>query len=105
MQNIVLLISVNSGKWKFTEGSRGDYTFDDLDYVVEWAGEHGHLVRGHSPIWDQDLPSWVEAIKSKEVLAAVVKNHVTTHVGRYKGQIYAWVRLFFDICAVANHWF
>jgi endo-1,4-beta-xylanase len=81
-----------SMKWEATEKSKGQFTFNDADAFMDFASENKKQVRGHTLLWHRALPEWVQAITSREELTAVIENHVTTLVARYKGRIRSWVR-------------
>lgn len=80
----------NSMKWGSLSPSEGQYNWDGADFLADWATENDKLIRGHTLVWHSQLPSWVEAITDAEQLRGVIREHVTTTVGRYKGRIAHW---------------
>lgn len=82
----------NSMKWGSLEATRGQYNWGPADEVVDWAEANGKLIRGHTLVWHSQLPQWVEGITDAEELRDVIRNHVSTTVGRYAGRIKQWVR-------------
>jgi GH35 family endo-1,4-beta-xylanase len=97
-QNAQLIQSVfgqvtpeNSMKWQPLEFTRGQYRWAGADYLVEWAGNHSKIVRGHTLVWHSQLPGWVNEIGDRQQLANVIQVHVAAVMGRWKGRVYAWV--------------
>ena len=61
------------------------------DKIVEYAEANDMLVRGHTLVWHRQLPAWVEQGDwTRDELLEVLRGHITTVVGRYKGRIAAW---------------
>jgi len=82
-------------KWEVIHPERDYYDFRRGDQVVEFARLNNMLVRGHPLVWDLQLPSWVlkayeEDRFSREEWIAILRGHVMTLAGHYRGQIYAW---------------
>ena len=71
-----------------TEPSRGNFQFSRGDQIANLAAANGQLVRGHTTVWHSQLPSWVSNGQwTVAELTAVVRNHVTTVVDHYRGQM------------------
>ncbi|WP_026535060.1 endo-1,4-beta-xylanase, partial [Arthrobacter sp. H14] len=81
----------NQMKWEFIHPQRGRYRFAETDAIVEFAQENGQVVRGHTLLWHSQNPEWLEEGDfSDQELRAILKDHITTVVSRYAGQIQQW---------------
>jgi endo-1,4-beta-xylanase len=86
-----LVTPENAMKWEVTEPSRGKFDFTEADQLVAFAKAHNQKVRGHTLAWHSQLPSWVsDGNFSKQELRQILKQHINTEVGHFKGQIWAW---------------
>jgi endo-1,4-beta-xylanase len=78
-------------KWVSVEPVRGQYDWSGADKIVAFARAHDQKVRGHNLVWHSQLPSWLTGGNfSAAQLRAILKQHITIEVSRYKGKIYAW---------------
>jgi len=66
------------------------YNFRPADEIVKFAERNKMKVRGHCLVWHNQLPSWIYGDFTREELMDILRNHIYTVVGRYKGKIYAW---------------
>ncbi len=67
------------------------YDFNDFDEILAFAESNDMCVRGHTLVWHRQLPSWVEQRPStREELTEVLRAHVHTVVGRYRGRVHYW---------------
>ncbi|MGP3984499.1 endo-1,4-beta-xylanase [Streptomyces sp. KR80] len=79
----------NRMKWQFTEPRQNQFSFGEADTVVNFAGDHDQIVRGHTLVWHSQLPSWVSSLPPSQVQAAM-NNHITREVTHFKGKIHSW---------------
>ncbi|WP_055481085.1 endo-1,4-beta-xylanase [Sphaerimonospora mesophila] len=89
------LTGENAMKWESVEPERGEYNWTDADLLVRNAMKWGQKVRGHTLVWHNQLPTWLTegvedgSIDAKE-LRKILRDHIKTEVGRYRGKIRAW---------------
>jgi endo-1,4-beta-xylanase len=83
----------NVMKWETIEPTQGTYNFGPADTLVAFAQQHGQLVRGHTLVWHNQLPSWLTTQADSltaDQLRAILKKHVQTEVTHFKGKIWQW---------------
>lgn len=81
----------NVMKWQLVEPTRGQYTWSRADEIVAFAQAHDMKIRGHVLVWHSQMPDWLTGgTWTKATLSEVLKEHITTEMGRYAGKIYAW---------------
>ncbi|QFZ19519.1 endo-1,4-beta-xylanase [Saccharothrix syringae] len=81
----------NQMKWEYLRPERGTYNFGMADKIVKFARQNHQVVRGHTLLWHSQNPAWLEqGAFSKEELREILREHIFTVVGRYRGQIQQW---------------
>jgi len=80
----------NEMKWDATEPTRGTFTFGRGDAITAFAAQNSILVKGHTLVWHNQLPSWVPAIQDATDLHDAMINHITQVVSHFRGQVAAW---------------
>ena len=81
------------GEMKFDclHPARDAFDFGPADAMVEFAENHNMQVRGHTLVWHEGLPSWLTGRSwTRAELTEILRNHITTVVGRYRGRVAAW---------------
>lgn len=72
---------------------RGSFDFTVADALVAFAAAHGQQVFGHTLTWctDSTMPGWLRnGSWSRTSLLAVLEQHITTVMTRYRGRVQAW---------------
>ncbi len=86
-----VLVPENAMKFAVVHPKRNQYNFVQLDALVAFAKAHGMQVRGHPLVWHYSLPSWLEKGNfTRDELKAILRDHIQTVMGRYRGQIAVW---------------
>lgn len=81
----------NAQKWDTIEPQNGTFSFTKGDVIADLAKKNSQLLRCHTLVWYNQLPSWVSSGSwTNETLTDVLEAHITSEVEHYKGQCYAW---------------
>lgn len=87
----------NTPNWYFTDGglrpSPTTYNFKQMDQVMAFAEANQMPVQAHHYLWGEEkwLPDWLKnGNYSKDQLMGIIKDHIMTVGGRYKGRIREW---------------
>ncbi len=97
--NFNMVVAENEMKFDATEPSRGNFSFSKADKLMQYAAQNGMQVRGHALAWHSQVPSWVETLaqsvessggSARDTLLSVLKTHIDSVVGHFKGQIREW---------------
>jgi len=85
----------NVMKWQVVEPTQGTYDWSAADTLVAYARAHGQLVRGHTLVWHNQLPTWLtDGVANGTIDAAQLRDllhkHITDEVTHFKGKIWQW---------------
>jgi endo-1,4-beta-xylanase len=85
----------NVMKWDTIEPAQGTFNYAPADQLVSYAQHHGQLVRGHTLLWHNQIPSWVTngvagGTISDAQLRTILQQHITSEVSHFKGEIWQW---------------
>jgi endo-1,4-beta-xylanase len=80
----------NEMKWDAIEPTRNAFNFGPGDQVVSFAQKNGMQVKGHTLVWHNQLPAWVNALEKADDVRAAMVNHIHTTVEHYKGKVAVW---------------
>lgn len=76
-------------KWEVQEPAPNAFDFSRGDAIVDFAAQRGMAVKGHTLLWHQQLPGWVDGL-SPGSLRDAFENHIRTVAGHYAGRVAAW---------------
>jgi endo-1,4-beta-xylanase len=78
-------------KWWVLRPTRNAFDFRQGDAIVHFAKAHGMKVRGHCLLWGRSNPDWLtQGNFTPTQLADLAKQHVSTVVRHYAGEVFAW---------------
>lgn len=86
-----IVVAENAFKWSSLRPQKSKFNFKDTDYLVKFAENNKMKLRGHTLVWHRQIPKWlIEGDFTRDELIKILKNHIQTLVGRYRGKISAW---------------
>ncbi len=64
-------------------------SFDAADGLFDFAATHALAVRGHTLVWNDDVPPWIKALSTKEA-GYLMDAHIEAVLERYRGRAAVW---------------
>jgi endo-1,4-beta-xylanase len=84
------LVAEYQMKFGQLQPTRGDFNWAAGDRMLAYADTNHMKLRGHCLVWHKEA-AWLETTSfTKEEMFAILKEHILTVVGRYKGRIPQW---------------
>lgn len=81
----------NVMKAAYIQPDRGFFDWAATDSLLAYSKRHGKRVHGHTLVWHQQLPGWMEVFEGDAAAwEQLLKTHIQTIVGRYKNDILSW---------------
>ncbi len=77
-------------KWEHLRQDPEVYAFADGDEAVDHAEGNGQSVRGHTLVWEVNLPSWMNQGLGTTGVRDEMLEHIDTVVSRYQGRVAHW---------------
>ncbi|PYT42409.1 MAG: hypothetical protein DMG47_16070 [Acidobacteria bacterium] len=84
-----ILVAENQMKWRATHPEPNRYDFAAADSFMDFAASHHVPARGHNLCWHEHNPAWLEATATAENAVSLLRSHIQTVAGRYKGRIHS----------------
>ena len=86
-----LMVAENAFKWDAVRPSQTTFNFTDTDALANFATLNNMKMRGHTLVWHNQLPGWlVNGNFTRDQTIAILRDHILTLVGRYRGTVVAW---------------
>jgi endo-1,4-beta-xylanase len=88
--NVSILTPGNDLKWAALRPTPNSYHFEDADWVMNYCHTQGIAVHGHNLCWSSDNPGWVQSTVNSSNGEKILRDHINTVGGRYRGKIDSW---------------
>jgi endo-1,4-beta-xylanase len=85
----------NAMKPVYVTSAPGEYDFEAVDKMVDWANANNIKMIGHTFIWHGQSAPWLNrnedgSPKTRAEAKANMEEFIKTYGGRYSGRIYSW---------------
>jgi len=87
IDNFNMIVPENTMKWQNLRPTADFWNWSDTDAMAAFAEKNKIRMRGHTFVWHQQNPPYVNNLKTRESAIALLDEHITTVMTRYKGRI------------------
>jgi endo-1,4-beta-xylanase len=86
-----MLVGEESFKWDSIRYDQTKFDFARADALMGFALFHQLKVRGHTLVWHEATPAWLEpALTSANIAEKMLTDHIRAVAGRYAGRLAHW---------------
>jgi endo-1,4-beta-xylanase len=77
-------------KWADIHPEAEVYDFDKADALMGFARRHAKRVRGHTLVWHEANPDWLEHALTPATAETLLTRHIDTVAGHFRGHLMHW---------------
>jgi endo-1,4-beta-xylanase len=85
-----ILVPEGELKWVALRPTQASFDFTAADNLFQFAHQHQLLVRGHTLVWHNSVPQWLERNAASLNVRQLLVDHIQTVMGRYRGRVHSW---------------
>jgi endo-1,4-beta-xylanase len=89
-EQYAILVPEGELKWRALRPAEDRFDFAASDALFDFAAKHRMLVRGHTLVWGNSLPDWLQGSAGKRDAGQLLVDHIRTVAGRYRGRVHSW---------------
>nr|WP_255672844.1 endo-1,4-beta-xylanase [Glycomyces amatae] len=79
----------NGMKMESVQPSQGSFNFSQGDRLVAFAQQNDMTVHGHTLVWHNQSPGWIQNL-SGTAMRQAMENHITTTMNHWEGDVATW---------------
>jgi endo-1,4-beta-xylanase len=85
-----ILVPEGELKWRALRPAKDRFDFAASDALFAFAAKHHMLVRGHTFVWHNSVPDWLQACAANCDVRQLLVDHIHTVASRYRGRVHSW---------------
>lgn len=85
-----LVVPMNELKFGLVHPDRDRFDFERADQLVDWALANGKRSRGHTFVWWNTNPPWLDAVEDEAEMERVLVGHIERVADHYRGRLSSW---------------
>jgi len=85
-----MVVSEAGFKWAALEPEAGRFDFASADALLRFAAEHRQRVRGHTLVWHEANPKWLDDALTPRSGESILAGYIDTVCSHFRGQLVHW---------------
>ncbi len=89
-QQCGILVPEGELKWNVLRPTLDSYNFAPADWLYDFTRQHQMKFRGHTLVWNQALPNWIESYVTRANAKKLLVDHISRVVSHYANKMHSW---------------